>query len=152
MICSSWVSYNNWLKRAKEGIYITVLHTFWYWSEDFEAFPDFMSASPSNLNASFWFSCSGFAPVFFAAGAFFCFLALGGVIDRMEPSLGETSSGPNCSSSESGLDRFFEAAGFTFGFRVVCAIFFAGALAAAAFLGAAFDTALGLGLDFYSHN
>ncbi len=130
---------------------MTVLHTFWYWSEDFETFPDFLSASPSRLNASFWFSCSGFAPVFLATGAFFCFLALGGVIDRTEPSLRATSSGPNCSSSESDLGRFFEAAGFVFGFKVVCAIFFAGALAATAFLGAAFDAALGLGLGFYSH-
>lgn len=126
---------------------ITDILTFWYWSVDLEVFFDFASAPPSRLEASFSFSCRGFAPAFLAVGALFCFFALGGVIERTEPSLCNIFSGVNCSSSESGLGRF-ETVGFAFGFKVVCAIFFGGALAAAAFLGAVFTVALGLALDF----
>lgn len=123
--------------------------TFWYWSVDFEAFFGFESIAPSKLKASFSFSCRGFPPVFLGAGALFCFLALGGVIERIEPSWFDISSGFGCSSSESDFGRFFETVAFAFGFEVVCAIFFGGALASAAFFGAVFLVAFGLGLGFF---
>lgn len=78
---------------------------------------------------------------FFGTGAFFCFFALGGVLERSESSWMEGSDFES-SSSVSGLGRFFDDAGF-FGFKVVCDTFVDAALgAAAAFLGAA------LGFDF----
>ena len=82
--------------------------------------------------------------------AFFCFFALGGVVESTESSSFGSFSGVDSSSSESGFGRFFKAAGLTFdcAFKVVCAVFFDGAFAAVAFLGAALEVVLVL--VFYS--
>lgn len=71
---------------------------------------------------------------FLAAGAFFCFFALGGEFESKESS---SRSGSEFSSSESGLGRFFEGAAFVV-LRVVCVSFFdaAGALVVAFFAAA----------------
>jgi len=73
-------------------------------------------------------SCKGLPPDFFA-GAFFCFLELGGVFESRDASPTDSMSegGPSSSSSLSGLGRFFEAVFVAF--RVVWTSFFAGALA-----------------------
>jgi len=83
--------------------------------------------------------CNVLPPDFFGAGAFFCFFALGGVLERRETSFIETSSSPEFSSSESGFDRFFGAA---LDFSVVWVSCLGAALGlevAAAFFGAALD-------------
>lgn len=77
---------------------------------------------------SFSISARGFPPAFFD-GAFFCFLALGGVVDNIELELAPSSS------SLSGFARFF-AAGFVF--NVVCVSFLAAGFVAAAFFAGAF--------------
>ena len=83
---------------------------------------------------------------FLVVGALFGFFALGGVPERTESSLfSEGSSGPESSSSVSGLARFFDAVGLALGFSMICDIFFGAAFGAAAFLGAA---ALGPALAF----
>ena len=105
--------FTNWYPEVADML------TFWYWSVDFEAFFGFGSTAPSRLKASFSFSCRGFPPAFLGAGALFCFLALGGVIERIEPSWFDISSGFDCSSSDSGFDRFFETVGFALDFKVV---------------------------------
>lgn len=126
--------------------------TFWYSSEAFDAL-GFDNSDSSKSEASFSSSTSGIDPPCFLACAFFCFFALGGVDDSSDASCIETFSGLEFSSSVSGLDRFFDAAGLAFGLSVVCVVFFraafAGAALAAAFLGGAFAAALGLALGFY---
>src|SRR5947199_1226840 len=108
--------------------------TFWYRSVE-DPLPGFGSFAPSMLDTSFSIFCSGCPAVFFGPAAFFCFLALGGVLDSKVSSCSDVRSSSDTSSSELGLGRFFEAAGF----RVVCVAFFGAALAlaAAAFFGAA---------------
>ena len=86
--------------------------------------------------------------LFFGAGAFFCFFALGGVFESSESSCNESSSEADSSSSESGFGRFFDAADFAIGFNVVCDIFFGAALGAAAFLGAGLGAAKALAFGF----
>ena len=86
--------------------------------------------------------------LFFGAGAFFCFFALGGVLERSESSCRESRSGAESSSSVSGFGRFFEATGLVLAVSVIC-VFFGAALGAAAFLFSAFGAALALGLAFY---
>ena len=102
----------------------------------------------SNFRASFSTSRRGFAPVFLAAGALFCFLAPGGVAESSESSCCETPSGPQSSSSESGLCLFLEVISLALGFSVVCEVFFDVALTVVAFLGAALRVALGFALGF----
>lgn len=105
--------------------------------------------------ASFSISFRAFVALFFGAGAFLCFFALGGVLERSESSCRESRSGAESSSSVSGFGRFFDAAAFGLALSVVCDIFLVVALGAAAFfgaaLGAAFDAvgALAFGLAFY---
>lgn len=53
---------------------------------DLADFLGFGSSAPSTATASFSFSWRGFAAAFLGAGALFCFLALGGVMDKIEPS------------------------------------------------------------------
>jgi hypothetical protein len=88
---------------------------------------------------SFSISARGFPLVFLAAGAFFCFFALGGVRDRILalPSRLESSS------SVSGFGRFF-AAGLLV--NLGCVVFFTAGFAAAAF----FAGALALGFCIWS--
>ena len=95
-----------------------------------------MDASMASPIASFSISRRGFAPIFFGAGAFFCFFALGGVADKSESSCIE--GGSSSSSSLSGFGRFLET-GLTF--NLVCDAF----LGAAAFVpfGALLEPGLG---------
>ncbi len=58
----------------------------------------------------------GFPACFFGAGSFFCFFALGGVFERLDPSCRDSPSPGELSSSLSGLGRFF---GAVLAFRVV---------------------------------
>jgi hypothetical protein len=82
-------------------------------------------------------------PAFFT-GAFFCFFALGGVLDRSESLPKESRSDPEPSSSLVGFARFFDADFVVF--RVDWTSFFApapafgafGAFAVGAFLAAVF--------------
>ena len=136
-ICSSWVS-------------------FWYWSVDFFFFADSgrSSFAPSKWKLSFSSSANGFAFALAGrAGAFFCFLADGGVFESRESSFIEFMSTSEFSSSDSGLARFFGfgfGAGAVFvGFKVVCFVFaaFGFGAVAAFFAGAfAFYNALVLGI------
>jgi hypothetical protein len=85
--------------------------------------------------------CSGLeAPLLLVVGAFFCFFALGGVLESPDPSPNDTSEGtPSSSSSLSGLARFFKAVDFSA--NVVCVIFFVAgfdAFGAGVFLGTVF--------------
>lgn len=102
---------------------------------------------------SFSIVSRGFPAAFFAAGAVFCFLALGGVFDNIvSSSSAAPSSSPTSSSSLSGFGRLL---GTDLVFSVVWDSFLGAAfglaalLAAGAFLGAA---AFGFGLGFYSFN
>ena len=121
-ICSSWVS-------------------FWYISVAVFAAPVFLAgATLSICILSFSISARGL-PAAFLTGAFFCFLALGGVLSSMPSSL-SLPKDPS-SSSLSGFGRFLPAAFAPV--RVVWVNFFAaGAFGAAAFLAAGF-----LALGFY---
>jgi hypothetical protein len=77
-------------------------------------------------------------PAFFTA-PFFCFFALGGVLERSEPWPKASMSDGESSSPLSGLARFLDAVLEVV--KVVCVSFFPpafGAFAAEAFLGAAF--------------
>jgi hypothetical protein len=79
-------------------------------------------------------------PAFFT-GAFFCFFALGGVLDRSESLPRASRSDPEPSSSLAGFARFFDAVFVVF--RVDWTSFFTpapafGAFAAGAFLAAVF--------------
>ena len=76
--------------------------------------------------ASFSISRNGFAPVFLET-LFFCFFALGGVVERTESLCNEGSSESLSSSSVSTFFLFFGAA---FGFTVVCVGFLDGSLGA----------------------
>lgn len=79
---------------------------------------------------SFSTSARGIPAAFLAGGAVFCFLELGGVLEKPE------ASAPEASPSLSGTGRFFGAALEVF--KVVCVIFFAaGGRPAAFFTGAA---------------
>ena len=106
--------------------------TFWYFSD---AFPLLLalSAAASPPWDSFSTSARGFEPALLGAAAF---LALGGVCESRESASDIWIS--DSSSSLSAL-AFFLAAGFAAGlaFNVVCVVFLAAGLAAAAFLGAA---------------
>ena len=105
-----------------------------------------MDASIAWAIASFSISRRGFAPIFLGAGAFFCFLLLGGVTERSEASCSEASEADS-SSSVSSFGRFFEAAGLAF--DVVCVVFFGAAFGAAgSFLGRPFGADLGAALAF----
>lgn len=93
----------------------------------------------------------------FLACVFFCLFALGGVDESNNASCSDTFSGLEFSSSVTGFDRFFDAAGLAFGLRVDCVVFFEAAFAGAtfvaafvtAFLRGAFAVALGA-LVFYN--
>jgi hypothetical protein len=89
------------------------------------------------FDTSFSIFASGCPAAFFFGSAFFCFFALGGVVESKVSSCNEARSSSDISSSVSGLGRFFEAAGLFF--RVACVGFFGAALVlvAAAFFGAA---------------
>ena len=108
----------------------------------------------SKSETSFSSSARGLDPLCFLACVFFCLFALGGVDESSDASCSDTFSGLEFSSSVSGFDRFFDAASFAFGLRVVCAVFFGAAFAGAAFdatfLGGAFAAALCLALGFYN--
>lgn len=135
--------------------------TFWYSSEAFEALGFDISGS-SNSEASFSSSARGLNPPCFLACVFFCLFALGGVDERRDASCCEPFTGLELSSSVSGFDRFFDAAGLAFGLSVVCAVFFGAAFAGAVFVagfvagfvatffGTAFAAVFGLALGFYS--
>ena len=102
-----------WLLEGTQNL------TFWYCSVELELFLGCASFVPSKSAASFSSSCKGLPAAFFGAGAFFCFLALGGVAESRELSCKDPFSGAEISSSVSGFGRFFEAVGFVFGFSVV---------------------------------
>ena len=72
--------------------------------------------------ASFSISRNGFAPTFLGT-VFFCFFALGGVVERTESFCNEGSSESLSSSSVSTFFLFFGAA---FDFSVVCVVFLEG--------------------------
>ena len=74
--------------------------------------------------ASFSISRNGFAPVFLGT-VFFCFFALGGVVESTESSCNKGSSESLSSSSVSTFFLFF---GTAFGFNVVCVVFLDGSL------------------------
>lgn len=127
------------------------LCTFWYSSEAFAL--GFDNSGSSKSEASFSSSTRGLDPLCFLACVFFCLFALGGVDESSDASCSETFSGLEFSSSVSGFDRFFDAAGLAFGLSVVCVVFFGAAFVGAAlvatFLEGAFAAALGLALGFY---
>src|SRR4029453_1601386 len=99
MMCSSWVS-------------------FWYVSV--AVFFDLDPAGASTAMLSFSISARGLPLDFLAAGAFFCFLVLGGVWDIIEPESKPSFIAESPSSSLPGFGRFFVAG---FAFRVACNIF-----------------------------
>lgn len=73
----------------------------------------------------------------FLACVFFCRFALGGVDESSDASCRDKFSGLEFSSSVTGFDRFFDAAGLVFGMRVVdCVVFFGASFAGAAFVAA----------------
>lgn len=131
--------------------------TFWYSSEAFDALGFDISGS-SKSEASFSSSARGLDPPCFLTCVFFCLFALGGVDESSDASCTDKFSGLELSSSVSGFDRFFDAAGLAFGLSVVCVVFFGAAFAGAAlvtafvatFFGTAFAAALGLALGFYN--
>ena len=113
--------------------------TFWYFSE--------LSLASSGNTVSFALSAKGLVLVFLGPplAALLFFVALGGVVESASSrsSFPAKSLAESRSFSVSGLAVFFKAAVFEFplGLRVVCVVFFAGALClleAAAFFGAGF--------------
>lgn len=76
--------------------------------------------------ASFSISRNGFAPTFLGT-VFFCFFALGGVVERTESLRNEGSSE---SLSSSSVSTFFLFLAGAFGFSVVCVAFLEGSLGA----------------------
>jgi len=72
----------------------------------FGPFLGFGSSIPSIPKLSFSIGCSVLPLDFLGAGAFFCFLALGGLLERSDSS-STLGSGSEFSSSDAGMARFF---------------------------------------------